>query len=203
MGLVFEGDSLTAALISPLPERYPSQVAAGIATPLNWYNVAIPATTIVHMIARAAANVDKYAHPEVNSPPHAVILWGGSNDIAGADSAATIYASIKAYCQARKAIGWKVVVLTILPRLGNTGYNTKRLAVNTLLLADFPSTTQHSLIYTGASYADYLVDVGSDQAIGEFGDELNPAYYSDGIHLTAAGMAIVADYVRKAIFLFP
>jgi len=107
MGLVFDGDSLTRGNgITP----YPTQVAAQIATPLNWWNVAIPGATITQMIASAPASVDRYAHPEVSSPPWAVIIWGGGNDW-GSSSPATVHANIKAYCEARKAAGWKVVVL--------------------------------------------------------------------------------------------
>lgn len=182
---------------------YPSQVAALLGAPLDWRNVAIGGTDVSQMISRAATRVDPLYRTAPQTKPQIVILWGGTNNLS---NATTTYNNIKSYCTARQTVGWKCVILTILPRTQagiSPSFETLRQSVNASLRADFPTATGESNIWTGASYADYLVDIGSDSTIGDTGDELNTTYYLDKVHLTSAGYAIIADYVKKAIQLFP
>lgn len=155
------------------------------------------------MASDATTQIDPLYYPPQRQ---VVIAWGGTNDLYFGASAATTYARIVAYATARKAAGWRVILLTILPR-SNSGtpgsFETDRQSVNASLLADFSTATAESGIWTGAAYADYLVHVGGDATIGDAGDENNTTYYLDKVHLTNAGYAIVADYVKKAILLFP
>lgn len=153
------------------------------------------------MAAFAATRVDtKYA---ASLQPQVVVIWGGTNDIASGATVADTYANIKAYCEARKAIGWKVIVLSMLPRIeGGATTETKRQALNALLRADFPSTMATNIL-SGASWADLLVDVGNDATVGQAGQNLNTTYYTDGTHMAAAGYRIIAVYVKDAIYLLP
>lgn len=158
------------------------------------------------MITRAASVIDPYYSAADRKTM--LIAWGGTNDIAlGGASAATTYARIVTYGTARKAAGWRVIILSILPRSAAgtpATFEADRQTVNAALLADFPTATAHTNITSGGAYADYLINIGADTTIGEAGDELNTTYYTaDKVHLKNAGYAIVADYVKKAIQLFP
>lgn len=155
------------------------------------------------MISRAATRVDPFYRTAPQAAPQVVIIWGGTNNLT---NATTTYNNIKSYCTARQAVGWKCIILTILPRTQagiSPSFETLRQSVNASLRADFPTATAHANIYTGASYADYLIDIGSDATIGVAGSELNTTYYLDKVHLANTGCAVAADYVKKAIQLFP
>lgn len=182
---------------------YPNQTVALLGYAVDQlYNVAIGGQTMATMIATGPSIVD----PKLkrNGAPQITPTWGGTNDLYFGATAATTYSRIAAYCAARKAAGWKVIVLSILPRT-NSGtpvtFEADRQTVNASLLADFPTATGETNIWTGASYADALVNVGADTTIGLAGQTTNTTYYLDLVHLTTAGYAIVASYVQKAIQL--
>lgn len=187
----------------PPDATYPNQVAALMGDRYTALNYSVGGQTMATMATDAATQIDPLYYPPQRQ---VVIAWGGTNDLYFGASAATTYARIVAYATARKAAGWRVILLTILPRSNSgtpAGFEVARQAVNASLLADFPAATGEAGITTGAAYADYLVHVGGDSMIGDAGDELNTTYYLDKVHLTSAGYAIVADYVKKAILLFP
>lgn len=171
--------------------------------PLTQTNVAVAGQTVATMITNAASVVDTLY--SVGASRTTLVVWGGTNDLYFGADAATTYSRIVSYCNARKAAGWRVAVLTILPRTQSgipAGFETERAALNALLRADAPTATAYSKITTGASYADFLVDVADDSLIGDAGDELNTTYYSsDKVHLVNAGYAIIASYVKNALIL--
>lgn len=196
--MVFDGDSLTQS--SPVDfTKYPPQAYSALGSPGTAYNVAVGGRTIVTMAANASASVDsKYV---AGRQLQVVVIWGGTNDIATGATAADTYANIKAYCEARKALGWRVIALSMLPRIeGGATTETKRQALNALLRADFPTTVATNIL-SGASWADLLVDVGNDSTVGQAGQNLNTTYYEDGTHMMAAGYGIIARYVKDAIRL--
>lgn len=167
-------------------------------------NLGLSSITMATMETRAATTVDPYRSPINNRTM--LIAWGGTNDLFFGASAATTYSRIVTYATARKAAGWRVVILSILPRSAGTPpptFEADRQTVNAALLADFPTATGQTRITSGGAYADYLIDVGADPTIGCAGCQTNTTYYADLVHLTNAGYAIVADYVKKAIQLFP
>lgn len=129
-----------------------------------------------------------------------VLIWGGTNDIINGGTPAATYANAVQYGMDRKALGWKVIFYTMLPRGTIPGIETNRQTLNALLLADFPTPTAFTNIYTGAAWADVLVDVGADATIGVPGSQFNLTYYSpDQIHLTNAGYTVVAGYAKQAL----
>jgi hypothetical protein len=97
---------------------------------------------------------------------------------------------------ARRAAGWKVVILTILPRT-QTGcpanMETYRTSVNT------------SIRNNWATFANALADVGADATIGVAGASNNATYYdADKVHPIAAGHLIIKGLVNMAVsYLFP
>jgi hypothetical protein len=138
------------------------------------------------MNANAALNVDPY-YAYAGVQKSVCVTWGGHNDLSGSASAADVYALIQTYCLARRAVGWKVVVGTTLPRI-DPGIETKRLALNTLLRAGW------------STFADALADPGADPTIGTVAALSDPVWYRvDQAHLTHAGRVVAAGLFAAAI----
>lgn len=123
-----------------------------------------------------------------------IVLHGGGNDMAqGGQSVADAFARMVAYCQDRRSVGWKVVVLTILPRTGflRTGedFEAERQEFNALMRKNL------------VRFADGLADIGADPTIGIASARGNWMYYqvANGILPTAAGHRIIAPIVKAAI----
>jgi len=187
--IVADGDSLTFgyALANPA-DSYPSQLDALLPAAWTVFNTGISGQTCADMQA-ARSDVDSklglIAGSQVN------ICWGGTNDIYGHADAATVQARIQAYCNASRTAGWRVIVLTLLPRnlvagapITGAEHAAIRTAANTWLRANW------------ASFANAIVDVGGDSRIGIEGCQNDLTYYqADGTHLTAAGYAVVASLV--------
>lgn len=189
MGIVVtEGDSLTAGYGVASSGNYPAQLAALMPT---WTvaNVGQNSAALTGMTTRATSQVDS-----LHSAGGYIVLWGGTNDMYAGASAATAYSRYVAYCQARQAVGWNVVAVTVLPR-SHAG-----------LPADFESSRQTfnaNIRSNWPTFADALADVASDTRIGDLGAEENTAYYlSDLVHLNSTGYSIVANIVHVSILEF-
>lgn len=199
--IIWAGDSLTEGFGVSVANNYPSQTVALLTYPTDTStNVAVGGTTAAQWAATLASSL---INPRFNrtGAPQIVPLWVGTNDIFFGANAATTYANIKAAANAVRALNpsAKIIVYTVLPR-NVVGFEATRASVNTSLRGDFATPTSDPLIWTGASYADYLIDIAGNTTIGDSGDELNTTYYLDGTHLTAAGYAIVAGYAKTAIW---
>lgn len=157
------------------------------------------------MIARGPTVIDpQYRNYSATQNTNRLVGWGGTNDLATGTNAATTYARIVSYGTARKAAGWRVILIGVLPRGSLPSFETARSTVNASLLADFPTPTAFPNIYTGGAYADYFIDIGADANIGVAGSQSNPTYYdADLIHLNNTGYGVVAGYVLNAISLLP
>ena len=177
-----EGDSLTdgnfsttASSVAP-KDTYPSQLQA-LRTEALVVNEGAYGN-LVSDVAGRAATIDAAFRPGGT-----LLLFIGTNDLAAGTTAATLRTSISTYVAARKAIGWKVFVATLLPRTATgaaAGFETQRQSFNGALRADF-------------SFADGLMDFGADPVIGVAGAQTNTTYFqSDQVHLVAAGYAILA-----------
>lgn len=187
--IFFEGDSLTTALTGVSP--YPFKV--GTALTAAGYN--FDAWSIARGGDRAA---DALVEPQKQIDQHfdgrtrnnIEVVWLGSNDLASGIGSNFVvndtFNSLANYCQARRVAGFKVIIMTILPRT-TSGFNTLRNQLNPLITANY------------TSFADGLADVAANTTIGEDGDAADTTYYSDGTHLTGTANQIVADIVAPAI----
>ncbi len=189
LNLIFEGDSLSAGYNLPNDDSYPSQLAAQFSNDIE-SNVSSAGDWISSMLNEAVTQVDPLYSPIAYK--NICVLWGGCNDFrtkTPKDTVETVYNNIVSYCQARKAVGWQVIVLTLAPDVngGFTGYEAFRLELNAFIRENY------------ATFADALADVGNDAIIGQIANMPNETYWIDYIHMTAAGYAIVADYVKTAI----
>ena len=180
---VFDGDSLTVGSGSSGGNTYPAQYLALVGGG-GWesYNVGINGQTLAGMAA--ASDVDgKF---DVVRPARKLYVWGGTNDMRAGTDDTTTYGRLVTYCNARKAIGWQIYVMTCLPRTGDVlpddaTFETRRLAFNTAVRTNY------------ATFADKLVDIALDSRIGDAGDNTDTTYYSgDNVHLNNTGYGVVA-----------
>lgn len=124
----------------------------------------------------------------VNPPFQIVHISAGTNDIAGGSSLATVQAAIQQYCTEAHAGGFKVVVVTQLPREDVSGANeTTRQSYNAWLRANY------------ATFADGLADWANDPDMGASSYPTNTTLCADGIHPTSVGYEYLAMISAAAI----
>jgi lysophospholipase L1-like esterase len=183
--IIFDGNSLTAGLGSTGGNDYPAQLIASLTalgiTGITYQNFGVSSQTTQMMAADAAAQVDTQKRAGVEN---ILFAWEVGNDIYFNGNAATAETDFKNYCLARKAAGWKVIIIGLTPRnqstdFGDTisSYNAKLLAADTWLKANY------------ATFADAFVDIRADSRLNDY---TNTTYYYDGIHFKDAGYAVVA-----------
>jgi lysophospholipase L1-like esterase len=192
LNLVFDGNSLTSGTQSTEGRNYPA-VCAGLllnaGRNVRVRNLGVAGQTTPQMSTDAATEVDTLLSRD---GLNICVAWELTNDlVVNQPSASVAYDNFVAYCQGRRAAGYKVVAVTGTPRSASgtpADFDTKRLAANALIRANW------------ATFADALADVGADSRIGDTGDELDATYYNpDVVHLNNAGYGVVAAIVKDAI----
>lgn len=157
------------------------------------FSFGIASQTTTQMIANYASKIAPTYDPSVAK--NILIVWEGTNDLRTIQNPTTVYNNIVTYCNLGRATGFKVIVVTILPRSDAgtyVGFVTDRLTVNASIVANW------------ATFADALVDLGGDVNIGQIGQELNTVYYQgDKVHLnftaTTGGHAYIQPMFTSAI----
>ena len=154
-------------------------------------NMSVGGQNTFYNYQNAPTKVDtSYGYPYGNK--QVVYLLEGTNDLInfGADSC---YAHMMLYANARIAVGWKVVISTVLshtPSGVRAGYEADRVALNVLINA----TTQTNSLK--------IVDFGQDANLSDPSAYSNTTYFSDGIHPTATGYKLIAKYASQVIKSF-
>lgn len=185
--IIFEGDSLTYGVGSTGGNDYPSQVMDTLGeSDFDSTNVAVSGQTTASMELDAIVQVDWLLGEERDH--NILVLWGGTNDLHAAADATTTYDRIVTYATNRRNAGYTVVVNTLLPRDNSEdAFEEYRQSVNQRIRDNWED------------FADRLSDIASDSRIGDEADIANATYYSDSVHMTNAGYAIVAEYVTRQI----
>ncbi len=181
-----DGDSLTEGYGLPATDSYPYQLwdLLGANAAYRMVNDGVAYETLASMVAAAAAQIDPLLIPEYEKK--LCFIWGGTNDIAAGANDSTVYANLQTYCAARQAAGWKVIALTMLPRIDfDATEESYRVAFNA------------SVVTNWASFADALVDVAGDTRLDDYSD--TTYYDAGGVHLNATGYGVVADLAYAAI----
>lgn len=162
-------------------------------------NLSVGGQTLVNMQTDASTQIDVLYDP---TRVRNLVWWGGTN---GAYTAAQKITQLETYYNSRQAIGWRQIEVGMLPRSQSglpANFEADRQTIRTSRLAQYSIATAETNVWKDSN-GNFYVDLGGDTAIGDAGDENNTIYYLDKVHLTNAGYAIVADYVKKAIQLFP
>lgn len=162
---------------------YTRYLAESVPT-LRVVNAAVAGQTTPYLTERAPIYVDRLYEEDA-----IVIIWELTNDLIGNDNETTTLNHLITYCQARLTVGFRVIVGTCLPRSVpvDANFEAQRLSLNTTIRAQY------------GNWSHALMDVGGDTTIGATGASTNMTYYADGVHLTSAGEAIVADYALAAL----
>ena len=122
-----------------------------------------------------------------------LLVMAGTNDLLNvADlSAAAIWADCQTYCNARRAAGWTVLLMTTLP---------DQLAG---VPADYESRRQTLLGLMQAGWsgiADAFLDFSTDAYIGvATAPTDHPTYWTNGAHLSPTGHAYLATLVKPVL----
>ncbi len=186
--IVFVGNSLTNGTGATGGNTYPQQTLAHL-QPLTYDAkvVAGPGRSITALSLSAPDQIDP-AYTATRSKD-ILVLETDLTENGGVDKD---YADTVAFCTARQAVGWRVVVLTLLPRSGARyswpAFAADRVALNEQLRAYW------------RDYADALADIAVTPQLGTVAATTDPRYFNnDGTHPTDAGYALMADSVAAAI----
>jgi lysophospholipase L1-like esterase len=181
-----EGDSITAGFGAGAANSYPTLMSSSLHGTPSVLNPSRPGDTIVDLASQAADWQTPY-RPDV---PAINVLWIGTNDLMYSTDGPTTFAALKAVCLERRALGWKVIVLTCMPRTdaGSSSHATRYLIYNALIRSQW------------VEFADAMVDVVADPRLA---NSANTAFFStDKVHLNAAGQAVVASLVAPVVNRF-
>lgn len=188
--IVCDGNSLTRGYGAGGANSYPTQLKGLVSTAYTVINRGVDSQTTDQMEADAATQIDSWLDIFPNNST--LIAWEGSNDIQFGASLATTQSRWNTYFSARATAGWasngcKLVACTVIPRVDST-------APKNAIRDDFNAWLRTNY----STYATHLVDLAADSRLQ---DTSNTTYFDgDGIHLTAAGYAVVAELIEAAVF---
>lgn len=142
--------------------------------------VALPGDTLAGLIAKAA-NLDTYYNGSLTANELPLLI--GHNNLVAGDSASSMLTSLAGYVAARIATGWRPWVATVPPGLDITGAKeTERLAYNAGIRSAYPTRLLEFALAT------------------QLLDPTNLLYfYTDGVHITTAGKAVMTAIEHAAI----
>jgi len=186
ISVICAGDSLTyGSYASDWYHSYPEQLRA-LNPKITAHQFGTGGQSVQTTLANAPTVVDPL-YMSTGVEKSVVVIWAGTNDIAAfSRTDVETYNDIASYCSGRQTVGFKVVVLTILPRTDATaGEEAYRVSCNTMIRTNW------------ATFADALVDVAADTRLDDFNDA--NYYAADKIHLVDGGYAVVASLINDAI----
>ena len=184
--VVWDGGSIISGHGADPGYEFPTQTLAVLPHVCRSYVSATGGAVIADMLADAPVEVD--ARYRADADLDLCVVLAGGGDFRKGLTAAEVYQSLKTYCRGRRAAGFRVVVLSVLPFSAPVTFEATRLAYNTLLRDTWPQ------------FADGLADIASDPRIGDAGDNLDRQFYgSDGLHLSNAGYAVMAGVTAPVL----
>lgn len=195
--LICDGDSITAGdIVGTSPY---TNFLTLLPNNSSWVvvNNGIDSETLATMVTRVPTVVNPQCVSGINS---VVLIFGGTNDINGGASAATVLASLQTYCLLVRNIGYRVIVGTLVSR--GDGKDAIRATFNASVVSTWPT------------FADGLADFGGNVNLAPNGTNcLNSTYYiADAIHpntfsdqtilapIASTAVNTLPSYVRPSIF---
>lgn len=174
-----EGDSITA-----LGQGYYAAYAPNAAKPVAGINFAVSGSAITDLVSRGATVDLGYRAGATNI----LTVLIGANDLGGyAGGESAWFAALMSYVSARRSVGWKVGVCTVLPKNDAT-HNTRRNIVNPQI---------RSAVGT---QIDFVIDFDTDAQMGiDNSFTAFPANWTDGTHPNATGHARLEPIYRAAV----
>ncbi len=178
--VLFVGNSLTLGQAAGATLPYPGQAMTVLVATSAWQNLGQNSLTTVQMQAQAPELVDAQWNP---AAPPIVVAWEGTNDIFTGATAVEAFDHLAAYCADRRAVGFPVVLLSVLPLINGSvpDFNARRTETNAMLRARW------------GEFATRFADVGNAPELQDPSDRT--VYGSDSTHLTDRGYSVVARIV--------
>jgi hypothetical protein len=120
----------------------------------DYFNESLAGSSTGQMLEAASWAIDPFFRP--TRTENILVVWAGQADLANGATPGLVFDNLMAYCQARRAVGFKVVVVTLLPV--NSGaaqgsYEAERQTLNSRLRSQWPE------------FADALADVAALPAL--------------------------------------
>lgn len=184
--IICDGNSLVAGLGVTSAQAWPGQLQTALGANYSVLNLGISDRTTATQLSDIPTKVARKKEAASN---YVYVYWEGTNSIYYGASAEDTIDDLKAIGADQKADGKYVIILTVMPRDNGSepgDFETKRTAVNTEI---------RNAANIGVSW-DAVVDVAANANLQ---DPLNLTYFSDGVHLTPAGYAIVEGLVRPVV----
>ena len=183
--IVFDGGSILGGLRSAGDEAPPARSLELIPHTVASFLSITQAAKIVDMLQQASTEVDVHYDPEGDA--NVCVAMPGGSDLASGSGVEDLLEGTRQYCAERRAAGFSVVVVTLLPRL-DPDFEAARLEFNERLRTHW------------REFADGLADVGADSRIGDTLDCYDLRYYlPDAEHPNAAGNAVMASVIAPAV----
>ncbi len=188
--VVWDGGSIVAGHGADRGYEFPVQTLAVVPKVCSSFVSSTSGARIADMLADAPVEVD--ARYDARADLNLCLLLAGGGDFRAGASAASVYAAVRMYCLERRAAGFRVIVLTVLPWDSSETFDAVRLAYHAMLRDHW------------TEFADGLADIAADPRIGEAGDELDRQFYRlDARHLNNAGNAVMAAATAPVVAAQP
>jgi hypothetical protein len=183
------GSTGTATQVSsPAGTNYPSQLWAALgSTAWDVRTDAYPGRYLSQMIAETPTFGDLLWLPQA-SPKNIAVVWEVINTLTATGSSGACINQLVQFCKYQRAQGFKVVVCTEVPRTPTGVYAG--------LQADVNVVNAYIRANWGA-FSDGLADLQADSRLQNYSNLTY--FYTDNIHLTNAGYAVVAGIVQAAV----
>lgn len=158
-------------------------------TNVTFHNFGVGGQTTAQMTTDAAVQIDTLYNPAVKN---ILIVWEVTNDIGFNQDVSGAVSRMTTYCNARRAAGWKVVLLTCIPRGGTSVSGQTQPSYDNDLI-----TANTSLIAGEGVFADKVINLRSDSRLSA----VSTTYYRDGdqTHLNQEGYRIVVEMIMQKI----
>jgi hypothetical protein len=184
--VVWDGGSIIAGTGAAPGYEFPTQTLALVPRSCRSYVSYTGRARIADMLAEAPVEVD--ARYRTNADLNVCVVQAGGGDFRDGALAADVYAALRSYCEGRRAAGFRVVALTILPSGDPVTFEAARLAYDAMLRDAWQE------------FADGLADIAADGRIGDTGDNLDRRFYAlDALHPNSAGNAVMATVAAPVL----
>lgn len=165
---------------------YPHFLAAN-RPELKIINHGVTAITIATMITNDTTSVD-VLKDTTNFTENVCVVWGGTNDLIGGASVATVEGSITSYCNARNSAGFRTIFIPIMDRGGfSAGNRTDMATINSWL------GTQVGTLFTD------LVTLPTELAGTSPWSTYSTFWDADNTHLSKLGYQAIAKALANVI----
>lgn len=181
--LVDDGNSIVVGnAASPLSLGFANLADAEFPDAQTW-NVALDGETTPQCIINAPALVDPHYSPL--RPNNVVLFLEVTNDYLSGSTVTQCIDNLATYVTDRHAVGWKVVMCTVLPNY---------------VIVEADRQTINAAILAGATGADAIADIGSTSTImGTYSSIMNATYYVGELHPTTYGHSLLVPTTAAAI----